>query len=157
MGISIQNEAMYSLGCPHPGNTGTAGDWNQLGDVELLKKMNADFCPVVRKLLTKVLPEDLLVWKMNQFPELSSWVFGSGKVVLLGDGMCSSEEISWGLRLSMPTRWIDSCTHSPAVFWAGEFRYGSSRYRSLVTHISDISSHKVTQWPLKTASALLNV
>lgn len=84
--LSVQNGTMLSVECPHPGNSGTAGDWNKPGDVELLKQTYSDFSPVVRKLLTKIEPENLLVWKLNQLPELKTWVFGSGKVVLLGDG-----------------------------------------------------------------------
>ncbi|KAH9209432.1 hypothetical protein DL95DRAFT_26040 [Leptodontidium sp. 2 PMI_412] len=83
--MSVQNGTMLSVECPHPGNTGTAGDWNKPGDIEVLKETYSDFNPVVRKLLSKIEPENLLVWKLNQLPELETWVFRSGKVVLLGD------------------------------------------------------------------------
>lgn len=46
----------------------------------------SDFEPLVGKLLQLVKPDDLLVWKLNSLPELESWIFKSGKVVLLGDG-----------------------------------------------------------------------
>ncbi|KAH7391208.1 FAD dependent oxidoreductase domain-containing protein [Cadophora sp. MPI-SDFR-AT-0126] len=83
--MAIQDKTMLSVECPHPGNTATAGEWNKPGDVDALKETYSDFDPVVKKLLAKIEPKNLLVWKLNQLPELKTWVSGSGKVVLLGD------------------------------------------------------------------------
>ncbi|PMD59614.1 FAD/NAD(P)-binding domain-containing protein [Hyaloscypha bicolor E] len=85
VGVPIQNGQLFSLECTHPGDTGTAGDWNKKGDVELMKATYSDFEPLVLKLLGMVKAEDLLVWKLNQLPELDSWVFGGGRVCLIGD------------------------------------------------------------------------
>lgn len=87
VGIPMQDQTSYSLECAHQGDTGTAGDWRKPGDVEVLKATFADWEAPVRKLLTKVKKDDLLLWKLNQLPELETWVFKSGKVVLLGDGV----------------------------------------------------------------------
>ncbi|KAK0123009.1 hypothetical protein ONS96_010022 [Cadophora gregata f. sp. sojae] len=83
--MAVQNGTMLSVECPHPGDTGTAGEWNKPGDMEALKETYSDFEPVVKKLLAKIEPDTLLVWKLNQLPELKTWVFRSGKIVLLGD------------------------------------------------------------------------
>ncbi|KAE9375886.1 FAD/NAD(P)-binding domain-containing protein [Stipitochalara longipes BDJ] len=85
VGMPIQNGQLLSLECTHPGDSGTAGDWNKKGDVELMKTTFSDFEPLVMKLLGMVKEEDLLVWKLNQLPELESWVFEGGKVCLIGD------------------------------------------------------------------------
>jgi salicylate hydroxylase len=89
VGIPVQNGELYSLEATHPGNTGTAGDWNKKGDHELMKNTYLDFELPVQKLIAKVKSDDLLVWKLNQLPDLDSWVFKSGKVGLLGD--CTRE------------------------------------------------------------------
>ncbi|KAF8850698.1 FAD/NAD(P)-binding domain-containing protein [Acephala macrosclerotiorum] len=85
VGIPVQNGEFYSLECCHPGNTGTAGEWNKKGDINLMKETYSDFEPIVAKMMELVKPDELLVWKLNSLPELASWVFKSGKVVLLGD------------------------------------------------------------------------
>jgi salicylate hydroxylase len=87
VGIPIQNGQLFSLECTHPGDTSTAGDWSKKGDIKLMKETFQDFEPLAVKLLAMVKAEDLLVWKLNQLPELDSWVFGGGRVCLLGDGM----------------------------------------------------------------------
>ena len=86
VGVPVQRGAFYSLEATHPGNTGTAGDWSKKGDVELLRKTYLDFETPVVKLMKHVRAEDLLVWKLTQLPELASWVFKSGTVVLMADG-----------------------------------------------------------------------
>lgn len=83
--IPIQCKQFLSLELCHPGNTGTAGDWSKKGDLEQMKSTYADFEPQVVKLLEKVKPENLLVWKLCQVPPLGTWVFPSGKVVLIAD------------------------------------------------------------------------
>jgi hypothetical protein len=48
-------------------------------------------------MVNSVKPDDLLVWKLVQLPDLESWTWKSGKVVLTADGeistphVCSSE------------------------------------------------------------------
>jgi salicylate hydroxylase len=112
VGVPIQNGQLFSLECTHPGDTGTAGDWNKKGDVELMKATYSDFEPLVLKLLGMVKAEDLLVWKLNQLPELDSWVFGGGRVCLIGDGML--------LRLIRGRSLItESCACYDAIFWPG--------------------------------------
>jgi salicylate hydroxylase len=86
VGIPIQRKAFYALSCTHPGDTGTAGEWNKRGDLNQMKATYSDFEPRIRELIEHVNPETLLVWKLTQLPELDSWVFGSGRVVLIGDG-----------------------------------------------------------------------
>ncbi|KUJ08879.1 FAD/NAD(P)-binding domain-containing protein, partial [Mollisia scopiformis] len=85
VGIPVQNGEYYSLECCHPGDTGTAGDWNKKGDVDQMKETFSDFEPHVTKMMRLVKPDDLLVWKLNSLPELDTWSFKSGKVTLLGD------------------------------------------------------------------------
>jgi len=65
---------------------GTAGEWNKKGDIELFKKTYSDFEPAVVKMVNSVKAEDLLVWKLVQLPDLESWTWKSGKVVLTADG-----------------------------------------------------------------------
>lgn len=67
-------------------SVGTAGDWNKKGDIELFKKTYSDFEPAVIKMVNSVKAEDLLVWKLVQLPDLESWTWKSGKVVLTADG-----------------------------------------------------------------------
>lgn len=55
-----------------------------------MKETFSDFEPLVAKLLQLVNLDDLLVWKLNSLPELDTWIFKSGKMVLLGDGECQS-------------------------------------------------------------------
>lgn len=50
-----------------------------------MKETYSNFEPIVAKIMELVKPDDLLVWKLNSLPKLKSWVFESGKVVLLGD------------------------------------------------------------------------
>src|ERR1700712_3856237 len=71
--IPIQRKEFLSLELCHPGDTGTAGNWSKRGDLELMRKTYEDFEQVVRKLLTKIKPEDLLVWKLVQVPPLDTW------------------------------------------------------------------------------------
>jgi salicylate hydroxylase len=87
VGIPVQKKEFYSLECPHPGDTGVAGEWNKRGDLELMKKTFSDFEPTVVKLMSKVKPENLLIWKLTQLPELESWVWENGKIVLIADGL----------------------------------------------------------------------
>lgn len=87
VGVPLQAGASYSLELTHPGETGSAGDWSKKGDKKVMRVMFADFEPVVRMLMDVVAQEDLLVWKLVQLPELEEWVWESGRVVLMGDGM----------------------------------------------------------------------
>ena len=61
VGIPLQNKSFYSFECCHPESTGTAGDWNKKGEVELMKKAYADFETAIGKVMELVKPEDLLV------------------------------------------------------------------------------------------------
>ncbi|TVY83572.1 FAD-dependent monooxygenase OpS4 [Lachnellula suecica] len=85
IGIPVQKGAMYSLECNHPGDTGTAGEWNKKGDFKLFLDTYSDFEPMIKKAMTRVIPDSLLVWKLVQLPELESWSWQSGKVVLTAD------------------------------------------------------------------------
>jgi salicylate hydroxylase len=71
VGVPVQNKGAYSLEMAHPGNTGTAGEWNKRGDVNEMKATYSDFTPIVG-LMEHVKPEDLLVWKLVQLPQLES-------------------------------------------------------------------------------------
>jgi salicylate hydroxylase len=82
----MQNKAYYSLELAHPGDTGTAGEWNKRGNIKEMKEMFADFEHVLQKLINTVKEDDLLVWKLVQLPELEKWYSKYGRIVLLGDG-----------------------------------------------------------------------
>jgi salicylate hydroxylase len=93
VGVPLQAGESYSLELAHPGQTGSAGDWSKKGDKEEMRTMFADFEPVVRMLMDVVSEGNLLVWKLVQLPELEEWVWESGRVVLIGDGMLTSLDL----------------------------------------------------------------
>ena len=53
------------------------------GDVEQMRATYADFSPMIRKILSKV--TSCLRWTLADLPLLESWLWKSGKVVLVWD------------------------------------------------------------------------
>ena len=82
MAYPIRQGAMYNLIMCHPGQA-EPGEWNVPGEVEQMTATYADFDPVIRKVISKVI--NCLRWTLADLPPLPSWVSESGKVVLIGD------------------------------------------------------------------------
>jgi 2-polyprenyl-6-methoxyphenol hydroxylase-like FAD-dependent oxidoreductase len=58
-------------------------EWDKSGSVEQMLRVYKDFDPVFKKLISKVNPKDLKVWKLLDMEPLPT--FCNGKLVLVGD------------------------------------------------------------------------
>jgi salicylate hydroxylase len=56
------DEDQYSMAICHPGNTGTAGDWKNPGDLEHMRETLKDFDAPMRRVLDMV--DSSVVWKV---------------------------------------------------------------------------------------------
>jgi salicylate hydroxylase len=82
----IHNHTLYNIATTQP-DVNFAGSinstWTNKADKEAMKKVYADFCPVVQKLLDLVPEGGVVEWRLRSHKPLETWTRGG--VALLGD------------------------------------------------------------------------
>lgn len=86
MAYPIHDHTIYNIATAQP-DTNFAGavnmTWTNHGDKKFMKKVYADFCPLIQKLLDLVPEGDLVEWRLRSHKPLDVWT--RGNVTLLGD------------------------------------------------------------------------
>lgn len=80
----ISNKSIYNISTAHPDeHIGAVESWTAAGSYDDMRKMWADYCPRIQKMLDLVPNDEILEWKLRVHLPLTTWI--EGNVVLVGD------------------------------------------------------------------------